>query len=279
MKSGSQAPAGLYLVPFYSQFGADRINGRFGNPLPVQGQFNLYAGAVAVAGVTKQKILGANYGFTIVPAIGSPALELPRFGANASMTGFADMYIQPLNLGWHRNRFDAVAGYAFFAPTGRYTHGASDNIGLGMWSHEFSLGGTAFLDPGKKWHVAGTGYYETHTRKQDADVQVGDILTIEGGLGRDFLKGAASVGAAYYCQWKMTTDSGGAMLNVPGIDQTKHRFYGVGPEVNFPIVDKSKTKLIALLTFRYYWEFSSISAFQGQKLYFGVTFPTKILTK
>jgi hypothetical protein len=45
---------------------------------------------------------------------------------------FCDMYVQPVDLGWHfGKRLDFNAGYSFFAPTGRYTAGATDHVGSG----------------------------------------------------------------------------------------------------------------------------------------------------
>jgi hypothetical protein len=32
-------------------------------------------------------------------------------------------------------RVDLTAGYGFYAPTGRFELGATDNIGLGFWTH------------------------------------------------------------------------------------------------------------------------------------------------
>jgi hypothetical protein len=47
-------------------------------------------------------------------------------------TGASDLYLMPLQLGWHFTRADAVAGFALFAPTGRHTAGADDNVGKGL---------------------------------------------------------------------------------------------------------------------------------------------------
>ena len=275
LKSGSQAPPGVYLASFFNFYGTNEIKDRFGRPLSGPGSFDVYAGGGILMVVTPKKFLGANYGFMAVPAAGSPNLELPRFSNFASGVGFADLYVQPINLGWHAKRIDAIFSYGFFAPTGRYHKDADDNVGFGMWTNEFALGSTFYLDPQKRYHAAGTAFYEIHSNKKDQNLQVGDILTLEGGLGRDFLDGAASAGAAYYCQWKVTPDGGTDYQSIPGIERTKHRFYGIGPEVNFPIVDKSKSKLIMILTFRYYWEFANISTAQGHKLFFAATFPLK----
>ena len=45
-------------------------------------------------------------------------------------------------------RADFIAGYGFYAPTGRYEAGADDNIGLGMWSHEIQGGTTLYVNRG-----------------------------------------------------------------------------------------------------------------------------------
>jgi hypothetical protein len=63
---------------------------------------------------------------------------------------FNDTYVVPLHLGWHTPRADFVAGYGFFAPTGKYEAGGLDNVGLGMWSHEVQGGTTVYLDAAKK---------------------------------------------------------------------------------------------------------------------------------
>jgi hypothetical protein len=79
-----------------------------------------------------------------------------------------------------------------YMPTGRYTPGANDNTGLGMWGQELFIGGTVYLDRAKAWHAASTVSFEFHSKKQDSQAQVGNLMTLEGGFGRDFLKGAAS---------------------------------------------------------------------------------------
>ena len=45
-----------------------------------------------------------------------------------------------------------------------------------------------------------------HGKKKDTDVKVGQLLTLQGGLGKSYLGGGLILGAAYYAQWKLTTD-------------------------------------------------------------------------
>jgi hypothetical protein len=123
-----------------------------------------------------------------------------------SKTQLTDTYIQPVRLGWRRAKSDFLVGLGVFVPTGDYEFRGDSNSGLGMWSFELFAGATVYFDEKKNWHLATTAFYETHTNKKDTEIRVGDILTLEGGLGRSFLGGGANAGVAYYAQWKVTAD-------------------------------------------------------------------------
>ena len=105
------------------------------------------------------------------------------------------------------------------------------------------------------------------------DIQVGDILTLEGGLGKTFMDGAVSAGVAYYAQWKMTEDDLGSGKAFPGRrDLGKHEVYGLGPEVTIPI--EPKGKLYGFINARYLWEFGARSALDGNTFVLTAMFPT-----
>ncbi len=129
--------------------------------------------------VTKQKIFGANYGVLAFIPITNLAIEAPRASLTRSTTfGASDLYVQPINLGWHKKQTDIIAWYGLYAPTGRYNPCANDNLGLGMWSHELALGSTYFFNEKKSFHASALGTLEFHSKKKDSDVQVGNILMI-----------------------------------------------------------------------------------------------------
>jgi hypothetical protein len=188
----------------------------------------------------------------------------------------------PAQLGWHFNRFDLLAGVGFFAPTGRYSAGASDNLGKGMWSYEVSAGGTFYVDRQRTFSLSTAAYWETHSKKQGVlriedltltDVKVGDVLTLEGGVGKSFLHGAASIGVAYYAQFKTTADDFGLSSAVPQLSGVppRHRVWGIGPDVTIPIA--TKTHLISLVNIRYLWEQGARLKTQGHSLVFTTTIP------
>jgi len=198
----------------------------------------------AVTVVTSFKILGANYGASYTQWISNGVVNVAATNFRRSTSyPFRDIYVQPVILGWHIPHADITAGYSFFAPTG------AGSAGLHMWVNEINFGTTIYPDTKKKWNVGTMLYYDFNGTKNNADIKVGDILTLQGGLGRSFLKGAANVGAAYAAQWKITPDSGS---DIPSFLQiTNGRVFGVGPEVDMPVFAKGLN--VGLVSFRYLW--------------------------
>ena len=178
----------------------------------------------------------------------------------------------PLYLGWHTPRADFVAGYGFFAPTGKYEAGASDNVGLGMWSHEIQGGTTVYLDAAKKFSAATTAFFEMHSNKKDQDLKVGNLLTLEGGVAYNVPKIGGAFGVGYYLQNKLSDDSGADVpvvalraLNLYG----QNRLFGIGPDVTMAVFQKGGT--LGLVNVRYLWESAGKSSFQGSTFVVGLT--------
>jgi hypothetical protein len=285
--SGTQPHPGLYVASMYYRYFTDSIMGPDGQRVALDptraGSQTIHAAVPLVIYVSPKKFMGANYGVMAVMPFANGSLEAPGFGLSESAsTGPSDLYVMPMQLGWHLKRADAVAGIALFAPTGRHTAGASDNLGKAMWSYEVSGGTTFYLDRQRSFSIATTAYWETHSKKdaevriEDVtvrDVKVGQLLTLEGGVGKSFLHGAASLGVAYYAQWKLTSDE--MVFSEPAGQITgsldRHRVYGVGPDVTIPIA--TKTRIISLVNVRYLWETGAQIKTQGQSLVVTSTFP------
>ena len=251
--SGSQAPPGRYVGAFFPYYRSDTIRLEGDRNLLGQPGDDLYIWAIApfVSVVTDISVFGGNYGFMVSPNFANTDLEIPRFDVDQTQFGFGDLYVVPFQLGWHLGRTDVTTSYGFFAPTGRYSPGADDNIGLGMWSHEFSVGVTQYLDADGTWHVATSAFYELHTTKRDSDVRIGDWLILEGGVGRAFARGV-SLGAAYYAIWQ-TTDASGTGVPEP-LRGRKNRGFGLGPEVGI---------LQGRAVIRALWEFGVRNSLEG----------------
>jgi hypothetical protein len=270
LKSGSQPPPGTYFTNLSYFYGADEIKLPGGRSVgSADGGLNVYANLSVISRVTKKKFLGANYGVQFAVPLLNTQLELLRLNRGSGGGGASDLYVMPLWLGWNRKRAEYVASYAFFAPTGRFTPGG-DNSGLGMWSHEIAGGTTVYLNKKKSWHVSALASYEIHQKKQGTDVRVGDLLTIEGGVGKTALKGGLNIGAAYYAQWKVTADSGSdlsPLLQRFGVENAKNRAFGLGPEINLVV-----PKLEGQFNVRALKEFGNRTATQGYGVVASFTF-------
>ena len=118
--------------------------------------------------------------------------------------------------------------------------------------------------------ILGTG--SVFAAKDGTDIRVGDILTLEGGLGKSFMQGAASAGIAYYGQWKISEDDLGVDLpTLPNRRLGKHRVYGIGPELTVPLA--TKNTLYGFLNLRYFWETGARSTLQGNTFVATMSFP------
>jgi hypothetical protein len=274
--SGTQAPPGFYVVPLIYDYRADTLRDRNGDSRPILsqgGDIDIQAAIVGLLWTFDTKVLGGNYGFSIWPGVTNNAIEAPIFGASESTsTGLADLYIRPLELGWNIARADFIAGLGIYAPTGDWEVVGDSNRGLGMWSYEIFGGSTVYFDEARTWHLSALASYETHGKKEDTNIRVGDLLTLEGGLGKSFMDGALAVGVTYYAQWKVTEDDLGLGFSLPSdLLSNKHRVYGLGPEVMLPIA--SKSKLFGFLTLRYVWETGARSTLEGNTFVAMLSFP------
>ena len=276
VKSGSQAPPGIYAGYFLYNYDTSKIVRNNGDELSLtNGDISAWAHAPIFSVVTAKKIFGANYGALIIPSIANLAIEAPRVGLQSgSGYGSGDLYMQPVNLGWQTKHADVLSWYGIFAPTGEYAPGGQFNLGKGMWGHELGLGSTLYLDAKKTLSVSALGTYEIHTKKKDTDVKVGQMLTIEGGAGVT-AKQALTVGMAYYAQWKVTEDSGLGLPPLVDNNLGKNRNFGLGPDVTMVLpLTKDLTKL-AVLNFRYLWETGTQLDTQGGIVVFTATFKVK----
>jgi hypothetical protein len=269
LKSGSQAPPGGYvLVPLYF-YSADTLKDRDGREF-ARGSLDATIFGVGLNYVTTKTLGSANYGFMVILPWANNRLQGGRIDENPG-AGLTDLYVQPVNLGWHGPRFDATVAYGIYVPTGRYEDGASNNTGLGMWGQEFQGGTTVYFDAKRQFHAATMASFNVFSEKKDSDVKVGNILTLEGGAGADLLGGGLSVGLSYYGVYKLTEDDLAPPFNV--LVRGKNRGYAFGPEATLALAVK-KT-VYGFVTVRYQWEAGTRVAPEGGALNIMATILTK----
>jgi hypothetical protein len=265
LMSGTMAPPGFYVGALGAFSWADELKTPEGDTLTGPKLSQEIFGPL-VSYVSDFKILGGNYGAMAVVPFANILIDFPRLDHSGS-TGIAlsQIFVSPVNIGWHFPQFDLTFSYGFYAPTGRYTAGASNNTSLGMWCHELSLRGTVFFDPAKNWHLSTAVFYDINGKKKDLDWKTGDPLTLMYGLGVNYGSGRLFkgwLGVAGYGQWQVTDTTGADAPLLARLNKTT--IYGVGPEF---------TTLQGALTIRYFWQFGGKFSTQGQGLYVQFAMP------
>lgn len=145
LKSGSQPPPRVYVIaPLLYIYNTDTVKDSNGDRVPIDASITSVAYAGGVSVVTSKKLLGGFYGYQILAPVGvNNRIQGTEIDANPG-PGISDSAVVPISLGWHFKRADATASYSIFVPTGRYTDGADDNTGFGMWGHEVGVGTTTW---------------------------------------------------------------------------------------------------------------------------------------
>jgi len=270
LQSGTQAPENTLsvYVPNYI-YTASTLRDANGDKALTNPDLTMYLVGAGGSYVSDFKILGANYGAAILLAFASNTIQGNNANVNNSLA-FTDMYIVPVQLGWHNKRADFVFSYQLYLPTGKFTAGAPDNSGLGMFMNEFSAGTTLYFNDKKTFHFSTLASYEINGKKKDTDIKTGDILSFEGGLGKTFYQmnaektapiGIFNAGLIYYLQYKVSHDK----IPVPVIgvvEGEKDSVGGIGAEVNYLHLG-CKTEV----GFRWIAEVDAINRFQGNTFF------------
>jgi hypothetical protein len=175
--------------------------------------------------VSNQTLLGgARYSAVATLPIARNQLVSDIHGPLSGGGGFADSYYLPLILGWNRERTSIRVLVGVLAPTGRFTEGASDNVGSGYWTPTLSSGQTFQLTRDNSLTFSAFQLYEWHTTQQGTGTKPGGTINLDYSLIRTFAfeKGPTrlQVGVVGYAQRQTTAKTGPAITE----DQSRERY-------------------------------------------------------
>jgi hypothetical protein len=265
LDAGRIPEPGLYLVDRVVDYEANELRDRHGNLFPI-GNLRLHGLSNAV-GISYTHELRQSSVFLTATAAAPLArlrLNIPdRPEASFDRFGLADIYIQPVRLGWRRDHFDLVSSYAVYLPTGAFLGGKG--VSSGHVTHEFSAGGSIYADRNRGVFLTALASYDLNLRKRDIDITRGDTFQIQGGVGLNFLDQVIEVGAAGHGLWQVRPDRGADLP--PILRDGRDRVYGVGPEV--AVLIKSIRSQIRV---RYEWDLGVQSRPKGNVFTAGINF-------
>src|SRR5271165_1732474 len=201
-------------------YDAGTFNNSKGNAVsPVTGTYNVWAVENIFYYVPNSKVLGGNFAVNLIfPTIATGSLVAdfqgpipagPGLNLSGGGTGLADLWVQPFTLGWHLKRWDVQVADAFMIPTGRYSPGASNNVGSGYIGNHLQAAATYYITKNKGTSAShGTRQGTNNTTKFP-----GQAFTDEWGIGQILplkkdLSKLLQIGVIGYDQWQITDNSG-----------------------------------------------------------------------
>jgi len=197
--------SGIFLIDYnlflnsdsYVNRNGDKVNsiqGPLGNELTLDIDIGGYINSLMFVYASPKigKLGNAQYLFIVAPnyATVNTRVALGELindrDIEGGVSGFGDLAVAPLMLSWQLGKFDLTGGYLFYAPTGRYATGASDNLGIGHWSHIVQFASYYYPVPDKSTALMLMPTYEFHSSIKDADVKPGSRFGLEYGISQYF---------------------------------------------------------------------------------------------
>lgn len=249
LNSGIQAPEGFTYANLFIWYPSTKFKNQNGDTSALNFDLDLLADLNLFAYTTKAKFLGANVGMAVaVPIVNTP-ISLPNLGANVSPTGIADIYFEPINLGWKGKRADTKLAYGFIAPTGKFDSVGTDTTTTDFWGHQITLASTIYLEKTKLTQFSFSTNWEFHHKKRHEDVKVGNNMTLEAGVGKIFVKNGGKqllqFGGVGYAEFQLTKDSGSGVPVLTA--DNKDRVFAIGPEFGVILPTKKLSFMVRVL--------------------------------
>lgn len=285
LNAGILPDPGFTYVNMTLDFSSSTFKNGSGTTTPLLGSYDVWAIENFFFYVPKFRFLGGKLAFMIIaptPANGSltlGAIEFPNRALNAGGFGIGDIWAQPVTLGWSLKRVDTYAGYGFVAPTGRYTPGASNNIGSGYWGNDILTGTTVYLTKNKGTTFNLFTDWEIHGSKQTGQgtrLTPGQTFNMEWGLGQALpLKEDMSVllqlGVIGYDVWQVSNNGGLIAPLIPARLVPYYSGQAIGVQSNLILPTKSLN-----FFFKYEDEYNALASPKGRTFVFGGSYTFRI---
>lgn len=264
LENGTTAPPGFFGTFFPVVEHVNALKGPKGATI-AKPDINVVANMAAYAVTTQKKILGADYGLSVIFPIVNTRFTENLFDASAASAGISDLYFAPIILGWEKGNANYTINYGFYAPTGKFDPTLSLNPGLGFWEHQIQAGMTYSIGKPKLWNTSFLTTWEISQGKSGVDVKPGPMFTGEYSFGRRFDKYQMNAGVAGYGYKKLSPDSGSGVS--PLVAGLLDRSFGIGPEWKY-----TNLKWHLGFDFRFEQQFGVEAKTSGSAFFMSITY-------
>jgi len=234
--AGSQPESGIYVVDEFASYGANKVYDNQGHLIPIALDLDAWSNPVGFQ-MTFKVAPSLYLNVSAAGPISQISLQTNQPDVDLQDFGFGDIYVQPLKIGWKTKQADLVGGYGFYAPTGLYVP-RNGGVGLGQWTHEFSLGGAFYFDRAKTWNISALASYDLNQHKEGIDIKAGDTVQFQGGAGKIFrprsrILPIVNLGVAAYGLRQVHPDRGSALP--AALYGAREVDLGLGPEIDLTV--------------------------------------------
>ncbi len=294
LNAGVIPDPGVTYANLAVNYSAGQLNDSNGNNIlqNVTGNYSFWVDENIFYYVPNHKVLGGYFMPYVALSYANGELVANITGTNLNSggggSGFADLFVEPLLFGWHfGKRVDFNAGYGFVAPTGRYTAGASDNVGSGYWGNNITSGTTLYITKNQgttanlatNWEIHGQKSVANVLSGQNSKITPGQAFTAEWGIGQVLplkknMSQLAQLGLVGYDQWQVSANGGNYLVAGIPVAASRVPYYsvhGIGFQANYILPAKN---LVAF--FKYYDEYSAKARPKGRTIVFGFSWTLKI---
>ena len=293
LNAGIIPSPGFTYMNITVNYSSGAFNGPSGSAIPVTGNYDVWAVENFFYYVPNLNVLHGNLGMYLIltPASGSLAADvqtqnpgIPNLSAVAGGSGLSDLFITPIAVGWHLKRADIQVQEGMMVPTGRYTPGASDNVGTGYFGNHLLDGITYYITKNKGTSANLFTDWEVHGGRQGTNgtnKTPGQALSFEWGLGQVLpLKKNFSqllqLGLVGYDQWQITANGGTVPIGstnftIPASTLPYYSVHAIGGQATYILPMKNLSLYV-----KGYHEYTAYSHFVGTTIVFGGVWTLRI---
>ncbi len=159
IKAATLPPPGVYFRSYNVFYNASTLNDGDGNEIQNGFDVGVYAMANRLIWMTEKKILGATVGMDVIVPLIRTDIKIGAAGIDDSKFAVGDIFLEPLLMAWHGQRYDVGAGVGFYAPIGQFSKLEPASAGMDYWTTMLTLGVTGYIDQQKLWSVSALGRY------------------------------------------------------------------------------------------------------------------------
>ncbi|MFY0991717.1 SphA family protein [Halomonas sp. C05BenzN] len=210
LSAAAAPPEGLYYRGYLLHYDVERFNDARGDAAPGRNEGTVTALANRFIWMTDKQFLGADYGMEAIVPMFDIEFDLDVAGSNRfSDKGVGDLFVGPVILGWHGERWDATFAAGHWFDTASFDAGNPASVGKGYGTTMLTLGGVWHLDADRRWNLSALSRYEIKTEQEDTGITPGDSWLVEWGLGHRLANGL-ELGLVGYDAWQLEADDGAA---------------------------------------------------------------------